>query len=132
VTLINVLKANGHAVPHLEPEETAAINAGEAIATAPIAILAPGTGLGESFLIWDGHAYIACASEGGHCDFAPTNRLQADLWAFLTARFRRVAYERICSGSGLPDVYDFSNPALQPRRNPASPKPCKARPTQRR
>jgi glucokinase len=83
------------------------INGGEGAEGAPIAIVAPGTGLGEAFLIWDGHAYIACASEGGHGDFAPTNALQADLWAFLTARFRRVDYERVCSGSGLPNVYDF-------------------------
>ncbi len=107
VTLINDLKAIAHAVPHLKPEETVVINEGEAAKAAPIAVVAPGTGLGEAFLIWDGHDYIACASEGGHADFAPTNAVQADLWAFLTARFRRVAYERICSGSGLPDVYDF-------------------------
>ena len=46
-------------------------------------MLAPGTGLGEAFLIWDGQEYIACASEGGHADFAPTNQIQAGLWAFL-------------------------------------------------
>ena len=107
VTLINDLKAIAHAVPNLKAEETVVINQGEVIQAAPIAVVAPGTGLGEAFLIWDGHDYIACASEGGHADFAPTSVLQADLWAFLTARFRRVAYERICSGSGLPDVYDF-------------------------
>jgi len=107
ITLINDLKAIAHAVPRLKPEETVVINVGEAIESAPIAVVAPGTGLGEAFLIWDGHGYIACASEGGHADFAPTNALQADLWAFLTARFRRVGYERVCSGSGLPNVYDF-------------------------
>jgi glucokinase len=119
VTLINDLKAIAHAVPHLNPEETVVINAGEANKAAPIAVLAPGTGLGEAFLIWDGHDYIACASEGGHADFAPTSALQADLWAFLTARFRRVAYERVCSGSGLPDVYDFVR-----SRDPGAEKPA--------
>ncbi len=119
VALINDLKAIALAVPRLEPEEMVVINAGEATRAAPIAVLAPGTGLGEAFLIWNGHDYIACASEGGHADFAPTNALQADLWAFLTARFRRVAYERICSGSGLPDVYDFVR-----SRNPAAENPA--------
>jgi glucokinase len=119
VTLINDLKAIAHAVPHLRPEETVVINAGEAIEGAPIAVLAPGTGLGEAFLIWDGHDYIACASEGSHADFGPTNAVQADLWAFLTARFRRVAYERICSGSGLPDVYDFVRSQSPGSENPA-------------
>jgi glucokinase len=119
VILINDLKAIAYAVPHLTPEETIAINVGEAVEGAPIAVVAPGTGLGEAFLIWNGDDYIACASEGSHADFGPTNALQADLWAFLADRFRRVAYERICSGSGLPDVYDFVR-----SRNPSAEKPA--------
>jgi glucokinase len=107
VTLLNDLRAIAIAVPHLQSGETAEINTCKADPQAPIAVFAPGTGLGEAFLVWGGSDYLACASEGGHADFAPTNPLQAGLWAFVAERFGHVGYERICAGSGLPNVYDY-------------------------
>lgn len=72
-----------------------------------IAVLAAGTGLGEAMLLWDGNRFVPNATEGGHTDFAPSDELEIDLLQFLRARFGHVSWERILSGDGLSNVYDF-------------------------
>jgi len=74
-----------------------------------IAVIAAGTGLGEALLVWDRDHYVPCQTEGGHADFAPTSELEVDLYHFLKRRLAiaRVSYERVLSGPGLGNVYDF-------------------------
>jgi len=105
--LINDLEAVARAVPALRAEDVVTINKGEPVANGPIAIIAPGTGLGESFLTWNGSQYIAHGSEGGHSDFAPTDERQIRLLAYLLPRFGHVGVERVCSGIGVPNIYEF-------------------------
>ena len=105
--LMNDLEAVARAVPALRTEDAITINKGDPVSNGPIAIIAPGTGLGESFLTWDGSEYVAHSSEGGHCDFAPTNELQIRLLRYLLPRFGHVGVERVCSGIGLPNIYEF-------------------------
>jgi glucokinase len=107
VHLMNDLEAVARAVPVLRAEDTIAINKGEEVANGPIAIIAPGTGLGESFLTWNGSEYIAHGSEGGHSDFAPTDERQIRLLHYLLPRFGHVGVERVCSGIGIPNIYEF-------------------------
>ena len=106
-TLLNDLKAVAYAVPHLTAEDLVTINPGTPEPGGPIAVVAPGTGLGEAYLVWDGSAYLACSSEGGHASFAPTDDRQAGLLRFLATRFGTVSYERVCSGPGIANIYDY-------------------------
>jgi glucokinase len=74
---------------------------------ANIAVLAAGTGLGEAMLIWDGKRFLPGPTEGGHTDFAPRDEIEVELLQFLRARFGHVSWERILSGKGLANLYDF-------------------------
>jgi len=71
------------------------------------AVIAPGTGLGEAGLFWNGRQHEVFACEGGHVDFAPQGELQIELLRFLQKRYGHVSYERILSGPGLVNVYEF-------------------------
>lgn len=107
VRLLNDLEAVANAVPILEPSDLYTLNERKPAAGGTIGVLAPGTGLGEAFLTWDGATYRAYPSEGGHCSFAPRNQLEVDLLYYLLERFEHVSYERVCSGRGLPNLYAF-------------------------
>ncbi len=118
VRLLNDLVALAYAVPQLAPEALRTLQRGEVVRGGGIAVVAPGTGLGEAFLTWDGADYRAHPSEGGHADFAPVDALQQELLAWLRGRFEIVSYERVCSGSGLPNLYDFLKARGTPPEEP--------------
>ena len=83
------------------------LNAGIPQARLPIAVIASGTGLGESALVWDGKRYRAIPSEGGHTDFGPRTEVEVELLRYLTKKFGRVSYERIVAGPGFVNLYEF-------------------------
>ena len=107
VHLLNDLLALAHAVPFLTEKDLHVLEKGRAVPGGAIAVVAPGTGLGEAYLTWDGTKYRAYPSEGGHADFAPSNVLEAGLLQYLLDRFEHVSYERVCSGSGLVNIYGY-------------------------
>jgi glucokinase len=107
VFLINDLEAIVLGIPYLKPHEIGIVHNRPAVERATVAVIAPGTGLGESFLTWSGDRYTAHPSEGGHCDFAPVDAVQIDLLQFLMKQYDHVSYERICSGAGLVNIYRF-------------------------
>jgi glucokinase len=106
-TLINDLVATGYALPHLQSLNFVSLNEGIREDGGAVGIIAPGTGLGEVIFIWDGSRYLPVPSEGGHADFGPSSETEYLLFKFFKDRYEHVSYDRICSGRGLPVIYDF-------------------------
>jgi glucokinase len=107
VHLINDLEATGHGILGLSDDQLVVLNKGDAVEHGNRAVIAAGTGLGEAAFVWTGQRYEVLASEGGHADFAPRNELEIELLRFLLTKHKRVSYERVLSGPGLVNVYNF-------------------------
>jgi len=107
VTLVNDLVATAAGVLELAPDKLATIYAGEPRRAGTRAVLAPGTGLGESVLYWDGAGYHAVPSEAGHADYAAREPEEFALVRHLLGRFTRVSVERVLAGPGITHIYEF-------------------------
>lgn len=115
VAFINDLEATAFGLAGLEPNELKSIAPGDPAAEGNIAIIAPGTGLGEAGLYWDGQYYHPFATEGGHSDFAPRNDADIDVFRFLQQQFGHVSWERVVSGMGIKSIYQFLTEARKER-----------------
>ena len=107
VRLLNDLSAMAHAVAVLAPEELDALNHGEPISNSPMGVIAPGTGLGMALLVPDKKRFTVLPSEGGHSDFAPTRKIEVQLWQHLHQSAGHVSVERLLSGPGLVNIYNW-------------------------
>jgi glucokinase len=107
VNLMNDLEAIAEAIPILRESDVRTLNVGQPVLKGAIGVIAPGTGLGESFGAWDGSRYVARSSEGGHADFAPTDERQIGLLRHMLKRFDHVSVEHVCSGIGIPHIYEY-------------------------
>jgi glucokinase len=107
VHLMNDLEAIAFAIPSLRTDDVYTLNTGVPVLNGAIGVIAPGTGLGESFLTWDGSRYVAHSSEGGHASYAPTDETQIGLLAYMLKHFDHVSYEHVCSGIGVPHIYEY-------------------------
>jgi glucokinase len=107
VRLLNDIEAIAHAVPFLKEADVETLSAGDPQEHGNMAVIAPGTGLGEAFLVWDGKRYRPSASEGGHADFAPGNSMEVELLGYLRGSYDHISYERVCSGMGISNIYSF-------------------------
>ena len=113
IVLMNDLGATGHSLQHLPPEDFCVLNAGTPVPDASRALLAAGTGLGQSVLFWDGTRYRVVPSEGGHSDFAPHTDQQIELLRFMRNRYPQVSWELILSGRGFRTIHEFLAPNVK-------------------
>src|SRR5215813_3934514 len=107
VWLMNDLLANTYGMLTLDSKDFAVLNAGAPNAVGNAAVISAGTGLGEAGVYWDGKRHHPFACEGGHADFAPRNELEIDLLRYLMKKFGHASWERVVSGPGLRNIFDF-------------------------
>jgi glucokinase len=108
VFLINDLEANGYGIPELAADKIYILHEGDAGATGHRGLVSAGTGLGEALLIWDGKKHNPIPSEGGHCDFAARSNREIAMLEYLRSKLKgRVSFERIVSGLGIKNIYEF-------------------------
>jgi glucokinase len=119
VGLVNDLEANAHGIAELGPGDLFVLNRGGAGAKGNRAIISAGTGLGEAGLFWDGRRHRPFASEGGHADFSPHDELECELFLYLHRKLGHVSWERVVSGPGLVNLYEFLRDSGRGTETPA-------------
>jgi glucokinase len=107
VFLLNDLEALAWGIGSLEPTELECLQEGASDSMGNQAVIAAGTGLGQAGLFYNGAQHIAFATEGGHTDFSPTTEPEYKLFRALQEKYGHVSWERLVSGQGLVNLFDF-------------------------
>jgi glucokinase len=107
VRLLNDLEAVAWGVSLLGEASLAVLHPGDAATHGNACVVAAGTGLGEAGMYWDGMRYRPFATEGGHADFAPATDREDALLAWLRRRHGHVSWERLVSGMGIRNIFEF-------------------------
>ncbi len=107
VTLVNDFQASSAGIATLDEQALVRLNQARSTPQGVRVITGAGTGLGLSWMQWHNGAYHSYATEGGHIDFAPTNRQQSELLQYLYREHEYVPYERLLCGRGLETLHQF-------------------------
>lgn len=109
IRLLNDLVAMAYSVPVLEPDELLSLQKGQPLSEGNMALIAAGTGLGQSLLHNVNGTFIPVPSEGGHSDFAARTDRELELVRFLRAKYGRAEIEHVVAGPGLVNLSDFTH-----------------------
>ncbi|WP_066737621.1 glucokinase [Cupriavidus sp. D384] len=103
---INDFTSLALALPYLPAGDLAQVRPGSPVATAPRALIGPGTGLGVSGLVpAPGGGAVALAGEGGHIEVMPATDDEWIAWRAAHDQLGRVSAERLLSGMGLSHIH---------------------------
>lgn len=110
--LINDLTAISSALSLLGSEDVMEVQKGVQRGGRVKGIVAPGTGLGQGFVVDSDGQFFVSGCEGGHTDFGPVNEEQIALLQWMQKKESPVSYEMVIAGPGLMNLYDFYKEAL--------------------
>src|SRR6476620_6797496 len=106
VMLLNDLEATAYGMAALDKKDFVTLQEGHHL-DGNSAIVAPGTGLGEAGLYFDGQFLHPFSTEGGHCDFSPRTPLDYKLYQYLEQLYGIVSWEKLVSGPAIEDIFNF-------------------------
>lgn len=112
VKLINDFEAVALSIENLPEKDLEILQTGNLQAQSMKVVLGAGTGMGVAWLTWQDNCYTPLSTEAGHVDFAPSNSLQDNFLEFQRKKYGHVSIERVLSGSGLADTFNFMQTAL--------------------
>jgi len=107
IVLVNDLTALCSGIPLLLPDDLAVLQQGAVENDEVKGVIAPGTGLGQGFMVKTGSRFFVRGTEGGHVDFGPVNEEQVALLSWMRKKKKPVSYEILIAGPGIVNLYSF-------------------------
>ncbi|MBS1550028.1 MAG: glucokinase [Bacteroidetes bacterium] len=108
VCLINDIEAAAYGLTGITDEQLIPIFEPKSSTTkGNMAVIAPGNGLGEAGLFFDGEHLRPFATEGGHCEFSPRTTTEVEFYQFLNHIYGIVTWEHVLSKHGMYNIYRF-------------------------
>lgn len=105
--LINDLEATAYSLADVYDNKFETIHTSKNRVRGNVAILAPGNGLGEAGLFYDGVNLRPFATEGGHSEFSPRTDFEIQFYQFLNKIYGIVTWESVLSKDGIYNIYRF-------------------------
>ncbi len=106
--LLNDFEASAYGLLTVDEKRLVTLKDGKHSLKGVKIVLGAGTGLGEAILVFCSEGkWKVIRTEGGHTSFSPEDEVQIELLRFLREKYGHVSHERILSGKGLLDLYEF-------------------------